>query len=65
MLALASHYLAQDGVQPLDDGRRAAFLAENEALAEQALRVLALASRTIAAESFDPAGDCCPGSNQT
>ena len=60
MLTLASHYLQQDAALPLDEKTRAAFLAENEALAEQALRVLALASRTIAAESFDPAGDLLP-----
>jgi len=60
MLTLASHYLQQDAALPLDEQTRAAFLAENEALAEQALRVLALASRTIAAESFDPAGDLLP-----
>ncbi|GAB1394736.1 calcium-transporting P-type ATPase, PMR1-type [Rhodocyclaceae bacterium] len=60
MLGLASHALQQDAALPLDAQTRAAFVAENEALAEQALRVLALASRTIPAEDFDPAGDLLP-----
>ncbi len=60
MLALSSHYLREDGMLPLDASAQAAFLAENEALAEQALRVLALASRTILSEDFDPAGDLLP-----
>jgi len=41
----------------LDAETHARFVAENEALAGQALRVLALASRRIAAADFDPAGD--------
>lgn len=45
---------------PLDDPMRAAFSAENEALADQALRVLALATREIPAAAFDPAGDLLP-----
>ncbi|MDP1525524.1 MAG: calcium-translocating P-type ATPase, PMCA-type [Rhodocyclaceae bacterium] len=60
MLALASHHLQNDVAQPLDAADRAALVAENEALAEQALRVLALASRTIPADSFDPAGELLP-----
>jgi Ca2+-transporting ATPase len=60
VLALASHHLENDLAQPLDAAAHAAFVAENEALAEQALRVLALASRTIPAEVFDPAGDLLP-----
>jgi len=41
----------------LDAAARAAWAAENEALAGQALRVLALATRRLAAVDFFPAGD--------
>jgi Ca2+-transporting ATPase len=41
----------------LDEAVRHRVLAENEALAAQALRVLAVASRTLPANCFDPAGD--------
>jgi Ca2+-transporting ATPase len=41
----------------LDAAARAGFVAENEALAGAAMRVLALASRNIPAGAFDPAGD--------
>lgn len=44
----------------LDATARAAFATENEALAGQAMRVLALAGRVIPAEDFDPAGDLVP-----
>ncbi|MDP2794004.1 MAG: HAD-IC family P-type ATPase [Sulfurisoma sp.] len=57
LLARASRHLAAAGEAPLDAAARAAFLAENEALAAQALRVLALAGRIIPAHDFDPAGD--------
>jgi Ca2+-transporting ATPase len=60
LLALSIGYLHHDVVMPLDDTIRDRFIAENEALAEQALRVLALAGRVIPAEQFDPAGDLLP-----
>ena len=61
LLERATGWLGADGtVQPLDAPARAAFSAENEALAGQALRVLALATRTLPAERFDPAGDLLP-----
>ncbi len=61
LLALASQALAEAaGPSPLDEVGRAAFVAENDALADQALRVLALASRRIPAADFDPAGDLLP-----
>ena len=41
----------------LDDAARAAFATENEVLAEAAMRVLAVAGRSIPAGDFDPAGD--------
>ncbi len=58
LLALATSHLGENAdALPLDEASRAAFLAENEALADQALRVLALAGRSIPAADFDPAGD--------
>ena len=57
LLARASHQLTQAGEQPLDDAARAGFAAQNTAFAEAALRVLALAGRTIPADEFDPGGD--------
>jgi Ca2+-transporting ATPase len=60
VLALASHHLMNEAAQSLDAATHARFVAENEALAGQALRVLALASRIIPAEDFDPAGDLLP-----
>lgn len=57
VLALASRYLMNDVALELDAAVRADFVAENEALADQALRVLALAGRVIPADQFDPAGD--------
>ena len=63
LLARASRHLAAAGEVPLDAAARAAFLAENEALAGQALRVLALAGRTIPAHDFDPAGDLLAWAN--
>ena len=47
----------------LDEASRAGFTAENEALANEALRVLALASRDIPAADFDPSGDLLPWVN--
>lgn len=61
LLERAASWLGAEGeVQPLDAAARAAFAAENEALAGQALRVLALATRTLPADRFDPAGDLMP-----
>jgi Ca2+-transporting ATPase len=60
LLGLSSHHLADDAALPLDEETRARFAAENEALADQALRVLALAGRVIPAEDFDPGGDLVP-----
>jgi Ca2+-transporting ATPase len=45
------------GMQPLDAATRQQFEAENTAMAEDALRVLAVAGRRIPAGMFDPAGD--------
>jgi Ca2+-transporting ATPase len=57
LLARATHYLGADGTVLLDDSARRILLAENQALAEQAMRVLALAGRTIPAGEFNPAAD--------
>jgi Ca2+-transporting ATPase len=54
LLALSSRYLSKNATLPLDEETHARFVTENEALAGQALRVLALAGRNIPAETFDP-----------
>ena len=61
LLALATSHLGEAAATlSLDDATRATFVIENEALAEQAMRVLALASRVIPATDFDPAGKLLP-----
>ncbi|RKT47729.1 cation-translocating P-type ATPase [Thiocapsa rosea] len=57
LLARASHWLNASGEQPLDAATRERIEAENEHLASQALRVLAVARRTIPARDFEPADD--------
>ncbi|MCA1972820.1 MAG: cation-translocating P-type ATPase [Caenispirillum sp.] len=57
LLARCSHWLAEDGDRPLDEAVRGDIAGANAALGDQALRVLAVASRTIPAAEFDPAGD--------
>jgi Ca2+-transporting ATPase len=55
LLAGSVFWLTATGERPLDDAMRAEFLAQNVALAGDAMRVLALAGRSIPAEDFDPA----------
>ncbi len=57
LLARAGSHLDATAESPLDAAARAAFEAENARLAGQAMRVLAVASRDIPAQQFDPAGD--------
>jgi Ca2+-transporting ATPase len=57
LLARSAAWLSDAGETPLDDVQRAAIEAQNEHLATQALRVLAVARRVIPAHDFDPAGD--------
>ncbi len=57
LLAHATAWLGADGEVPLDDAQREQIEAENEHLATQALRVLAVARRTIPVHEFDPAAD--------
>jgi Ca2+-transporting ATPase len=57
LLARATRYLSPGGEQPIDNGARLRIEQENLALADQALRVLAVAQRIIPAREFDPAGD--------
>jgi Ca2+-transporting ATPase len=57
LLARSTRRLDEDGDPPLDTASRAHIAAENEHLANQALRVLAVARRDIPARDFDPAGD--------
>ncbi len=57
LLERSVRWLGAPGVQALDAVARAHLLAENETLAGQALRVLAVAVKDIPAHGFDPAGD--------
>ncbi len=57
LMARASRYLAADSELALDASVRQLLDAENEHLAGQAMRVLAVARRRIPASEFDPAGD--------
>ncbi|MBN8284877.1 HAD-IC family P-type ATPase [Zoogloea sp.] len=57
LLARATRYQVDSGEASLDAASRDTLRAANEALAGQALRVLALAGRRIPAADFDPAGD--------
>jgi len=57
LLARATRQAGADGEAPLDVTDRDRLIGENKALAEQAMRVLAVAGRTIPAAEFDPAGD--------
>ena len=61
LIARAGRWLDENGhAVELGSAARAAFAAENEALADEALRVLALASREIPAAGFDAAADLLP-----
>jgi len=57
LLARSARFLAADGEPTLDDEARAGFERENAACADEAMRVLAVAGRSIPAGEFDPAGD--------
>jgi Ca2+-transporting ATPase len=57
LLARAGAWLSATGETALDANTRQQIEAENERLATQALRVLAVARRVIPAHDFDPAGD--------
>ena len=57
LFARASRWLDADREASLDEAARTAFEAENAALAREAMRVLAVAGRTLPAQDFDPAGD--------
>jgi len=57
LLSRSSHWCAEDAERPMDAQARRRLEGENEILAQQALRVLAVARRTIPAQDFDPAGN--------
>ena len=57
LLARASHQLTDSGDTALDAPARDVITAHNRAFGEAAMRVLAVAGRTIPAADFDPAGD--------
>ena len=60
LLARASHWLGAAGPAALDPAMRAAFAAQNAALAGQAMRVLAVARRDIPVQDFIPGTDLMP-----
>ena len=64
LLARATRWITEDGEQPLDDATRLKVADTNAAFANDALRVLALAGRTIPTREFDPAGDLMAWTNQ-
>ncbi len=64
LIARSAAWLGPDGTADLDETARARLIAENEALAGQAMRVLAVAGKDIPAQAFDPGGelmDHCEG----
>jgi Ca2+-transporting ATPase len=60
LLARCAAVSGDGGEQPLDEGARERLMRENEAMASRGLRVLAMASRSLAAQDFDPAGELMP-----
>ena len=58
LLGRSSRYLGEDGATaPLTDGDRARVMAENDRMAGEGLRVLAVARKDVDPAGFDPAGD--------
>ena len=47
LLRRCEYYLSEDGVKPLDEAKRSEILAQNKAMADEALRVLACAYRNL------------------
>jgi len=60
LLARCSAVADADGEQPLEDAGREALVRAIDALASSGLRVLAVATRSLKAVDFDPAGDLMP-----
>ncbi|HSV56070.1 MAG TPA: HAD-IC family P-type ATPase, partial [Magnetospirillaceae bacterium] len=54
------HIAAASGDEPLDEASRQRWTAENARLGEGAMRVLAMATKVIRADEFDPAADPMP-----
>ncbi|MCW8193733.1 calcium-translocating P-type ATPase, PMCA-type [Proteobacteria bacterium 005FR1] len=57
LLKHSGNWLSVDGPRPLDDKQHEEIVAANTTLADQALRVLAVAHREIPAQEFDPDGE--------
>lgn len=55
LLNRSNTWLSGTGAQPLDEAAKTGFERENAQMADQAMRVLALAERHIPARDFDPA----------
>lgn len=64
LLRYASHYRSAQGPLPLDTAATTLFEAQNATFAAAAMRVLAVAGRSIAAADFDPAADLMPWVDQ-
>ena len=64
LLARSSFTTADQGLLALDATARATIADENAHLAGMAMRVLALASRDIPVQDFDPAADLMPWADQ-
>jgi Ca2+-transporting ATPase len=61
LLARAATFVdADDGPAPADDAFRQRYLAENERLGEQGLRVMAVARKDFDPATFDPGADLLP-----
>lgn len=53
VLRRSTHWVSAEGVKPLDDATRDKLMAENNHLAEQGMRVLGVAWKTLPAKGFD------------
>ena len=63
VLARAHRWLGTHGEHAVDEAFRSSIERENKVLADQALRVLAVARRIIPAQDFDPAGELMAWTN--
>ncbi len=57
LIEQCTRWLGAEGEEPLDGELKARLMAENAALAQGGLRVLAVAERTFDAKDFDPGSD--------
>ncbi len=60
LLARCAAVVGEDGEQPLTSATREDLVREIDAMASRGLRVLAIATSSLAAHDFDPAGELMP-----